>query len=357
MSLNAVIFGSRSKEHIKDFLDLPGRLYDREELMQNEKEERAILKGTHVLSHYFTATPILVYADGKAVSRGILTVYPEDEVAYLGYFESENNSAAAGLLFHTAFEMARNMGLKGIVGPVDCSFWIKYRLKTNQFRSPYTGEPYNKDYYLKLWEENGFQVWEQYGSNHYMVVENDEGCEKYMERLAQKLEQGYEIKSPRPREFRRTMREVYGLLIELYSAFPAYKRITEAEFRKQFKYLKSILNYSMVKMAYYQGEAVGFFVSVPDFGNAVYGKIHLWQLPAILAKKKKPDSYVMLYMGVDPKHKGLGSAFAEVIRNELKTQRVPSVGALIRSGNYSQNYVGQLIDFAYEYVLLERRID
>ncbi len=357
MSLNAVIFGPRSKEHIKDFLALPGRLYGSEELMQNENEERAILKGAHVLSHYFTATPILVYADGKAVSRGIVTVYPEDEVAYLGYFESENNSAAAGLLFHTAFEMVRNMGLKGIVGPVDCSFWIKYRLKTNQFRSPYTGEPYNKDYYLNLWEENGFQVWEQYGSNHYMEVENDEGCEKYMERLAQKLDQGYEIKSPRPREFRRTMREVYGLLIELYSAFPAYKRITEAEFCKQFKYLKSILNYSMVKMAYYQGEAVGFFVSVPDFGNAVYGKIHLWELPAILAKKKKPDSYVMLYMGVDPKHKGLGSAFAEAIRSELKIQKVPSVGALIRSGNYSQSYVGQLIDFAYEYVLLERRID
>ena len=357
MSLNAVIFGPHSKKHIKDFLALPKQLYDSRELMQNEKEERAILTRTHVLSHYFTVTPILVYADKKAVSRGILTVYPEDKVAYLGFFESKNNSAAAGLLFQTAFEMVKNMGLKRIVGPVDCSFWIKYRLKTNQFGCPYTGEPYNKDYYLNLWEENGFQVWEQYSSNHYMVVENDEGCEKYMKRLAQKLNQGYEIKSPRPRDFHKTMREVYGLLIELYSVFPAYKRITEVEFCKQFQYLKSILNYSMVKIAYYRGEAVGFFVSIPNYGNTVYGKIHLWELPAIIAKKKKPDSYVMLYMGVDPKHKGLGSAFAEAIRSELKIQRVPSVGALIRNGNYSQNYVKKMIDFAYEYVLFERWID
>ncbi|MDE7268235.1 MAG: hypothetical protein K2N89_12285 [Lachnospiraceae bacterium] len=357
MSLNAVIFGPHSKKHIKDFLALPRRLYDSGELMQNEKEERAFLTRTHVLSHYFTVTSILVYEGGKAVSRGILTVYPEDEVAYLGFFESENNSAAAALLFHTAFEAVKNMGLKKIIGPVDCSFWIKYRLKTNAFGSPYTGEPYNKDYYLNLWEENGFQVWEQYSSNHYMVVENDEGCEKYMKRLAQKLDQGYEIKSPDPRDFHKTMREVYGLLIELYSVFPTYKRITEAEFCKQFEYLKSILNYSMVKMAYYRGEAVGFFVSIPNYGNTVYGKIHLWELPAILAKKKKPDSYVMLYMGVDPKHKGLGSAFAEAIRSELKIQQVPSVGALIRNGNYSQNYVKKLIDFSYEYVLLERWID
>ena len=357
MSLNAVIFGPHSKEHIKDFLDLPKRLYGSEELMQNKKEERAILKGTHVLSHYFTVTPILVYEGEKAVSRAILTVYPEDEIAYLGFFESENNSAAAGLLFHTVFEIVRNMGLEGIVGPVDCSFWIQYRLKTNRFGNPYTGEPYNKDYYLNLWEKNGFQVWERYSSNHYKVVENDEGCGKYMKRLSQKLEQGYEIKSPCPRDFRKTMREVYDLLIELYSTFPAYKRITEAEFCKQFQYLKSILNYRMVKMAYYQGKAVGFFVSIPDFGNAVYGKIHLWELPAILAKKKSPDSYVMLYMGVDPKHKGLGSAFAEAIRGELKIQQVPSVGALIRNGNYSQNYVKKLIDFAYEYVLLAWRIN
>lgn len=356
MSLNAVIFGARSRKHIEDFLDLPGRIYGKEELMQSRGEERAILKGTHVLSHYFTATPILIYEDGRAVSRGILTFYPEDDTAYLGYFESEDNSAAAGLLFHTAFGLARDMGMKALVGPVDCSFWLRYRLKTNRFQSPYTGEPYNRDYYMKLWEENGFQTWEQYGSNHYTVVENDEGCEKYMERLAQKLEQGYEIRSPQPKEFGKTLREVYGLLIELYSTFPAYKRITEKEFRSLFKRLKPVLNYSMVKMAYYGGKAVGFFVSVPDYGNAVYGKLHLWNLPGILAKKKKPDSYVMLYMGVDPEHRGLGKAFAEAIRQELKAQRVPSVGALIRSGNSNEGYVGQLIDFAYEYVLLERRI-
>lgn len=355
MSLSAVIFSPRSQEHIRDFLALPGRIYGKEELMQNRKEERAILRGAHVLSHYFTVTPILVYRDGSAVSRGIVAAYPDDETAYLGFFESENDSAAAGLLFHTAFGLARDMGMKRIVGPVDCSFWIRYRLKTNQFRAPYTGEPYNKDYYLKLWEENGFQVCEQYGSNHYMVVENDEGCEQRMEQLARKLEEGYEIKSPRPREFRRMLREIYGLMIELYSGYPAYKRITEKEFRRQFQYLRSVLNYSMVKMAYYQEAAVGFFLAVPDYGNAVCGKPRLWKRPALYVRKRKPDSYVMVSMGVDPGHQELGSAFAESIRGELKNQRVPSVGALIHNGTHGKNYVEQRSDFAYEYVLLERQ--
>lgn len=85
MSMRAVIFGPRSEEYIRDFVALPKRIYVKEELMQNEKEERAILKGTHVLSRYFTVTPILVYEDERAVSRGIVTVYPDDDVAYFGF--------------------------------------------------------------------------------------------------------------------------------------------------------------------------------------------------------------------------------------------------------------------------------
>lgn len=356
MSLRAVIFEPPEEEFIRDFLALPKRIYTSEELMQKEEEEREILMGNHILSHYFTAIPILVYEEERAVSRGIVTIYPEDDIAYLGFFESEDNSAAAGLLFQTALGLARDKGLKSIIGPVDCSFWIKYRLKTNQFRAPYTGEPYNKEYYWKLWKENGFQVYEKYASNHYRVVENDEGSGKYLDRLAQKQKEGYEIRSPLAKDFDRTLREVYCLLIELYSSFPAYKRITETEFCALFRYLKFIINYSMVKMAYYQGEAVGFFISVPDFGNGVYGKIPFWKLPAILSRKKKPKSYVMLYMGVDSRHHGLGKALAESIRRELKLQQVPSVGALIRSGNVNKDYVGHLIDYEYEYVLLEKQL-
>ena len=354
MGMRAVIFGPRSEKHIQDFLALPGRIYVKEELMQNEKEERAILKGTHILSHYFTITPILVYEDEKVVSRGIITVYPEDEFAFLGYFESKDNSAAAGLLFHTAFGLVRDMGLKGIVGPVDCSCWIKYRLKANQFRGPHTGEPYNKEYYLRLWEENGFQVCEQYTSKRYRVVKNDEGSDKYMDRLAQKQSEGYEIVSPRARDFRKTLKEAYGLLIELYSSFPAYKRITEAEFRKQFKYLRHILNYSMVKMAYFHGEAVGCFISVPNFGNAICGRVHSWQLLALRARRKKPESYVMLHMGVDPKHQELVKIFAETIRHELTIQQVPSMGALTRTGISNKDYGESRAN--YEYVLLEREV-
>lgn len=355
MNLNVVIFGPDDKKRRKDFLSLPKRIYAKNELTQSETDEAAILDGTHTLSHYFTVTPILVYRGERAVSRAVVSIYPDDSAAYLGFFESEEDSAAAKLLFQAAAGIAVENSLTEIIGPVDCSFWIKYRLKTNCFKSPYTGEPYNKKYYLKLWEENGFNIDQKYFSNHYMVVRDDMGCEKYADRLAKKLDSGYEIKSPAPKEFDRTLREVYRLLIELYSGFPAYKRITESEFCTLFGYLRVILNYSMVKMAYFHKEAVGFFVSVPDFGNAVYGKLTMRKLIKIMSERKKPHSYVMLYMGVDQNHHGLGKALAEAIRKELKAQGVTSVGALIRDGNCNKDYMSQLMDFEYEYVLLKRK--
>lgn len=353
MIMEAVIFKADDKRRVRDFLRLPKRIYAPGELTQNEAAELALLKGRHILSRYFTVIPILVYRGERAVSRAAVTLYPDDAEAYVGFFESENDCEAAKLLFDTVRRVAAENSRTAAVGPVDCSFWIKYRLKTNRFGRPYTGEPHNKDYYLRLWIENGFEVCRKYFSNHYTVVDGDEGCEKYAARLVEKRNEGYEIKSPRAENFDEALREVYSLLIELYSDFPAYKRITESEFCSMFGGLKPILDYDMVKMAYYNKKAVGFFISVPDFKNAVYGRISPVKLLKILREKRKPRSYVMLYMGVDQEHRGLGKALAESIREELKKRRVPSVGALIRDGNCNKDYMERLIDFEYEYALLK----
>ncbi len=76
----------------------------------------------------------------------------------------------------------------------------------------------------------------------------------------------------------------------------------------------------------------------------------------ILLTRARPRSYVMLYMGVDASHRGLGKAMAEAIKEELQAAGVPSVGALIRQGNVNRDYFRELVDYEYEYVLLGRAI-
>lgn len=86
---NAVVFDAEFKRCVKDFIALPKRLYSAHERTQSPDTELALLQGTHVLSRYFSVTPILVYRSGTAVSRAALTVYPDDSSAYLGFLRAK----------------------------------------------------------------------------------------------------------------------------------------------------------------------------------------------------------------------------------------------------------------------------
>lgn len=353
-----VLIQDGSRDFTEKFISLPKRLYSKNEIMQNENDERSLLNGTHILSHYFSLKAFIVTGEtGECISRCAVTIYPDDKTAFLGLFESADDTEAVKKLFSAAEEFAKTSGAEKIIGPVDASFWIRYRFKTDKFGAPYTGEPYNLPYYPKLWQDCGYQICERYSSNHYVRVENQVDSEKFSSRLAEKLSEGYIIENVTKKGFSKALKEVYGMLIELYSSFPAYKRITEEEFTGLYSYFGSIIRYNMVKMAYFKGRPAGFFISIPDYGNTVYGKLSIADLIKIFRTRSKPSGYVMLYMGVDTEHRGLGKALAEAIRSELKNEGVPSIGALIRDGNINKDYFSSLIDFEYEYILLEKFLD
>lgn len=151
------------------------------------------------------------------------------------------------------------------------------------------------------------------------------------------------------------MEKVYELIMDLYSDFPAFKYIEKEDFMDIFGSYKYILDYDMVKIAFYKEEVVGFFISVPNYANLPY-KLNVRNFFKILQIKNKPDEYVMLYMGVDRRHLGLGNALSNVITMELKNKHVPSIGALVRDGKITQSYASELIRDRYEYVLLEKKL-
>ncbi|MDR2903007.1 MAG: hypothetical protein LBU77_00625, partial [Clostridiales bacterium] len=83
-----VIVFNKEEKYIYDFLSLPQKLYAKHEITQNIAEERAIVEETHVLNKYFSQCKILAYnGAGEVCGRGIVTIYPKADAAYLGYFE------------------------------------------------------------------------------------------------------------------------------------------------------------------------------------------------------------------------------------------------------------------------------
>ena len=345
------------KKYIKDFIKLSKKIYSDSENMESEKEIKALLLGNHPLSKYFHLDKFLIYKNDEVVGRFCITTYPDDKCAYIGFFECIKDDEVACFLFKTAYNYVKEKNYKEIVGPVDASFWIKYRLKINLFENqPYTGEPYNKDYYHKMFMDNGYKMIEHYTSNIFQVVSEDYINGKFEERYEKFIKDGYEIIKPDIKDYDKVMEELYILITDLYSDFPIYKHLSLEDFKSVFSSYKYILNMDMVRMAYYNKKPVGFYVSIPNYNNKVYHLNNLANILSILKTKKTPKSYVMLYMGVDREHRGLGKALVGAIEEELKKNKLPSIGALARDGKITQTYGEELVTDKYEYVLMKKEI-
>lgn len=353
---------SGNSKKIKDrFLELPEKLYKGEICPGDRGTEKALLEGTHPLSKDFSVVPLLV-EDEKAetAGRALLTFYDDEDTAYLGFFECTQDAEACRVLMEKAAETAIENGKNRILGPVDSSIWIGYRFRIfDKFHKgirPYTSEPWNKPYYAELWEQCGFSVYKRYYSFRLKKIREKDGKPKYAERVELFKSRGYEFRNLDIKDFDRTIREIYDLLIGLYASFPGYKRIDYESFYSLFCNLKYVLSKSDVILIYKVGKLVAFSISVPNFYENLFGKMTVLKLLKVLLIKIAPREMVYLYMGVDPSHLGLGSVMAELIRRELyKNGRVP-IKALILENKATGAYYNDLLEEKMEYVLLEKDI-
>ena len=364
MGDNIHITECTTKQHIRDFLKFPKELYETGYCPQDYKTEKQLLEGKHVLSGNFKITPMIAYKVGcdeyKVLARCIITEYKNDNKAYIGLFESIDNSYVCTKFLIEVERKCKDLGKIQMVGPIDASFWIKYRFKhvsDKNFNYTYTGEPYNKPYYVRMWKEAGFEIDNTYSSNFYREVKESDSSEKCKLRIRQMKEKGYIIKNSSFREFDKDIHEIYRMITTLYSNFPMYKDLTFEQFKKLFGYLKWVLNYSMVKMVYKDGKAVAFFICVPNYTEIYKENNLIFIIVNLLRLRRKPKEYVMLYMGVEGKHLGLGGALAEETKQELFKNKCTSIGALIQEGKATNIYYKNLIVGKTTYVTLKKNID
>jgi len=347
---------NHEENYIKDFISLPKKLYTKEDNMEDPNNMKNLLLEQHPLSKYFNLNKFLIYKENEVVARFIITEYPDDKkTCYIGFFECINDKIVAKFLFKNAYQFAKEKKYQKIIGPVDASFWIKYRLKINKFERPYTSEPYNLDYYYRLFTSNSYKVCDHYTSQLYEKIDETYSNDKFNEHYAEFTKLGYRIEKPLMKDYNKCIEEVYELITDLYSDFPIFKDVKKEDFLEVYKNFEKIINMDMVRMAYYKDKAVGFYISIPNYHNIVY-HLNPLNIVKILLQRKKPKGYVMLYMGVDQNHKGLGKALVYSIVEELKKNNLPSIGALAHDGKINQNYAKEKINSRYEYVLLERNI-
>ncbi|MDR1778936.1 MAG: hypothetical protein LBR14_04195 [Clostridiales Family XIII bacterium] len=347
------------EQYVEDFVRLPEKLYPKRYRTQNPHTERALLAGTHPLSKYFNCQAFLVYDGEEAVARFALTTYPEDETAYLGFFECADDREAGKAVFDAAEACARAKHCRRIAGPLDASFWLGYRMKTDGFdRLPFFGEPYNKAYYPRLWETNGYAPLAQYISNLYPVgpfTAAEEEEQRFTRHEKRCRERGYRIEDVTGQTFDAALKDIFEMLSELYAVFPLFKPIEWADFQPLFAQIKPLLDFSLVKMAYKDGAPVGFTVTVPDHGP-IPPQPGLADKLRIARGRKHAAAYVALYVGVRKGHEGLAPAMLQQVRREAGRRKAAIIAALIRAGKVTGGYLNSAIEEETHYALYAKDV-
>lgn len=346
------------KKHkdIKRFLSLPKTLYSKENCPQNKDREKRILSKTHVLSQDFEIFPYIVLNKKQIVARCILTSYPNDNTAFVGFFESVNDKEPVQLLFNETIKKAKSLGKTEIIGPIDCSIFIGYRFKIDKFDTTYTGEPYNMPYYAQLWEDCGFTIKDKYVSNQLRTVQVED-CDSRLQRIYELYkDKGYSFVNPSEEDFGKHLRNIYQLLINLYSGFSGFHSITEKQFVSMFSYLSKIANYDMVDLVYKDDELRAFCVALPNYGFYGIGDLTVSKAMEIIKIKMAPKEYVILYVGASNKSAGLGGALIQKVRGHLIENGCTSIGALIKEGNVTGKLYSDLYVDTFHYRLYKMDI-
>lgn len=354
----AYIFKEAKDEKTKKlFLDFPSKLYGKNENPQDYKCEKQLLNHTHPLSNNFEFYSYLIINELEEVlCRCSVTYYPNDKTAYIGFFEAVNDIYAVKYMFICIKEKACGRGCTEMVGPVDASIYINYRFKTNCFDKIYTGEPYNKPYYVDLWKECGFEIKEKYESNQLRQVEKTDIDER-LQRICERFQsRGYKFVSPTKDTFQKCLTDVYSLMMKTYSGFPCFKEINKEQFMEMYSKLKKIANFDMIKLVYKGNILKAFCVAIPNYRYLTRGKISISKLLKIRKIKKHPDEYVILYVGADASSAGIGSALIQEIRHRLYENKCTSIGALIKEGNITGKLYSDLYVDKYCYVLHKQHL-
>ncbi|WP_282920301.1 hypothetical protein [Ignavigranum ruoffiae] len=338
-----------------DFINLVNPLYPPSQRRPRAELIRQLLQQSHPLSSQFDFKAYLLYQDQQAIMRAALTLYPQRKEAYLGFFEGVNQvEALRYLMDHLAAE-AQALGYQALVGPIDASFWLGYRMKIDRFDLPaFTGEPHNLPYYPELWRAAGFEQIETYLSNTYPAPAKNFQPRKLEQRYQHFKALGINFRSVNRHHWSVDLQQMYRLLTELYRDFPYFEEIDQKTFIQLFDPLKKVLNFSRVQLAFDQDCLVGFMIAIPNYGHLLDQELNLFRLLQILQRKYWAKEYIMMYLGVDPAYLGLGSALVYPLVKQFQDKHIRSIGALIHQGKVSENYLGKMIEHQTHYALFRK---
>ncbi|HET9058087.1 MAG TPA: hypothetical protein VFN30_14680 [Chitinophagaceae bacterium] len=309
------------KKLLKEFIDFPHKLYqdDKNYVPELFIAQRDLLTpGKHPFHEHSEVKLFLAYQGGQIKGRiaAILNKnhnqFNNTSDGFFGFFDCEDDPSVSSKLFEAALEWLKSKNVTKVIGPVNPSTNEPCGLLIKGFDSnPVVMMVYNKPYYSKLIENNGFTKKVDLVAYYLYSVKADDRSVRLHDGLLNRLAQkNITIRTINMRDFKNEavkLREVYNAAWDKNLGFVP---MTENEFKYLAKDLKMILDPQFCLVAEHNGEIVGFALAIPDINQVLKtikrGRLLPFGIFKLLLGRKKINQLRVLALGVVEGYKKMG---------------------------------------------------
>lgn len=318
------------KYALKQFLDVPYRIYRDDPhyvfpLLDDMKHFHDRKKNPFY--RHAVAELWLAHDNGQIVGRigAAVDQYNNDhwkeKVGFFGFYEVDDNPAAAAALLETARDWIAGQGMDTMRGPgcfTSNHDWYGLQVE-GKFNRPVIGMPYNPRYYEKQFEEFGLA-----GAKDLYAWELRTGG-KVPEKLQRLIDRimarpGLVIRSFDMKNFLAEASIVRDLYNRTWSENWGFIPLDDEDFAYMAKDMKSMVDPEYLLIAEFEGVPIGFSLSLPDFNQALQplrGKLLPFGWLKFLLGKRKIDYGRTILMGVLPEKRRLGVDIAMVYKTMM----------------------------------------
>ncbi|MGH7752590.1 MAG: GNAT family N-acetyltransferase [Gemmatimonadales bacterium] len=237
----------------------------------------------------------------------------EDRVGFFGFFECQDDQAAADALFAAAAAWLRDRGgspgLDTMRGPASPSMNDESGLLVDGFDTPPTVMmPHNPPYYVRLVERAGFRKAKDLLAYQSIRLELPERLRRAVQLLTQR--KGITLRPLRMKEFGAEVERIKALYNAAWEKNWGFVPLTGAEIDHLAKQLKPVVVPELVVFAERAGQIIGFAVALPDFNVALKvnrsGRLFPGILKILWASRKISRIRILL-LGVLPEYRKTGA--------------------------------------------------
>ncbi len=280
---------------------------------------------------------IAAFVNSKYKNKG-----DEFKVGGIGFFECENNMAAAELLLDNARHWLISENVEAMDGPINFGERDRWwGLLTKGFTEPLYCMNYNPPYYQQLFENYGFKVFfnqiclgmdakvpldKKIWERHDAIAADPDFSSKF-------------IKKNKLQKFATDFTIVYN---KAWAGHGGLKQLNKEQVMLMFKKMKPVMDEELIWFAYYKEEPIAIFINLPDLNQwfkSLNGKFGLIQkIYFLFLQKFKPNKkFTGIVFGVVPEFQGRG-VDAFIIAESAKVIQRPNA-------NYTEYEMQWIGDF------------